>query len=115
ITFDCYGTLIDWQRGIAAYVEPILRRLSKEQIAFSDWFARWEQDQFKLLEPWSPYREILQRSYASTMRNFVLASFEDEGNGLARSVADWPPFADTTKGLRRLARRFRLGIIANID
>src|SRR5262249_47906203 len=68
-----------------------------------------------MLRPYRPYREILARSFDATMQYFGLEAFVDDGPGLARSVAGWLPFADTTTALRRLARRYRLGIISNID
>jgi 2-haloalkanoic acid dehalogenase type II len=114
ITFDCYGTLIDWEAGIRAYVAPILER-SRRGVTPEAWIKRWERIQFQLLTPYRPYREILSRSYDATMKHFGIEAFVDAGPGLARSVGEWRPFADTTRGLRRLARRYRLGIVSNID
>ena len=124
ITFDCYGTLIDWEAGIAAYVAPLLARAApsrREQgearpsVTPAAWVERWERIQFQMLRPYRPYREILQRSFDATMQYFGLEAFVDDGPGLARAVGDWMPFADTTRALRRLAKRYRLAIISNID
>ena len=124
ITFDCYGTLIDWEAGIRAFVAPILGRAmpsrreqadARPQVTPEAWLERWERIQFAMLKPWRPYREILQRSYDATMAHFGLEAFVDDGPGLARSVAEWRPFPDTTRALRRLARRYRLAIVSNID
>lgn len=115
ITFDCYGTLVDWEAGVRAYVAPILAQSSRGEVTPEAWVARWERIQFQMLTPYRPYREILQRSYDATMQFFGLEAFVDAGAGLARSVADWEPFADATRALRRLGRRYRLGIVSNID
>jgi 2-haloacid dehalogenase len=112
ITFDCYGTLIDWEAGIRAYVAPMLART---QITPEQWLARWEHIQFQMLVPYRPYREILARSYDATMQHFGLEAFVDAGPGLARSIATWLPFDDSTRALRRLAKKYRLGIVSNID
>ncbi len=112
ITFDCYGTLIDWERGIADYVAPIL---SRTRVTPAEWIERWEKIQFQMLVPYRPYRDILARSYDATMQHFGLEAFVDAGPGLARSIAQWKPFPDTTRALRRLAKKFRLGIVSNID
>jgi 2-haloacid dehalogenase len=115
ITFDCYGTLIDWEAGIKAYVAPHLQRAAGGRITLDQWLVRWEQIQFDLLKPYRPYREILVESFERTMRAFELEVFADGGPGLVTSLGDWPPFADTVSSLRRLARRRRLGIVSNID
>jgi 2-haloacid dehalogenase len=124
ITFDCYGTLIDWERGIRDFVQPILNRAApsrREQaearptVSIDDWLVRWEHIQFQMLKPYRPYREVLARSYEATMQYFELESFVDDAAGLARSLPDWPPFPDTTRALRRLARRYQIAIVSNID
>ncbi len=115
ITFDCYGTLIDWEAGIRAYVGPHLARAAGGAVTLDEWMARWEQIQFEMLVPYRPYREILVESFERTMRAFELEVFADGGPGLARSVAEWLPFPDTVGALRRLARGRRLAIISNID
>jgi 2-haloalkanoic acid dehalogenase type II len=124
ITFDCYGTLIDWERGIREFVAPILSRAAPSRQDQRDarpivtpeaWVERWERIQFQMLKPYRPYREILQRSYDATMQHFGLEAFVDDGPALARSLQQWPLFDDTIKSLRRLARKHRLAIISNID
>ena len=115
ITFDCYGTLIDWEAGVRDYVTPILLRSSQPDVTPEAWVKRWEHIQFQMLKPYRPYREILQRSYDATMQYFGLEAFVDAGAGLARSIAEWQPFADTRRALRRLAKRYRLAIVSNID
>jgi 2-haloacid dehalogenase len=113
ISFDCYGTLIDWETGIRDYVTPLLA--NHHDVTPAQWVERWERIQFQMLSPYRPYREILQRSYDATMQHFGIEAFVDAGAGLARSVSEWRPFADSTRALRRLGRKFRLAIISNID
>jgi len=124
LTFDCYGTLIDWEAGILAYVAPLLSRklprrdpgdTQRPTVSAEAWVERWERIQFDLLRPYRPYREILLRSFEATMKHFGLECFADDAPGLVRSVADWQPFADTLPALRRLARRHQLAIVSNID
>jgi 2-haloalkanoic acid dehalogenase type II len=115
ITFDCYGTLIDWEGGIRAFVAPHLERAAGGRVTLDEWMARWEPIQFALLTPYRPYREILAESFERTMRAFELEVFADGGAGLVRSLAEWHPFPDTQAALRKLARRRKLAIVSNID
>lgn len=115
LTFDCYGTLIDWDAGVRDYVAPILARSSQRDVTPEQWVERWERIQFQMLRPYRPYREILSRSYDATMQYFGMEAFVDAGAGLARSIAEWRPFADSRRALKRLARRYRLAIVSNID
>jgi 2-haloacid dehalogenase len=115
LTFDCYGTLIDWEAGIRDYVAPRLERAAQGRVTLEEWMARWEPIQFQLLTPYRPYREILAESFERTMRAFELEVFADGGGGLVRSLAEWRPFPDTVAALRKLARRHKLAIVSNID
>jgi 2-haloacid dehalogenase len=115
VTFDCYGTLIDWETGLRDYVRPILQQSKQADVTAEAWVERWERIQFQMLTPYRSYREILARSYDATMLHFGIEAFVDAGAGLARSIADWAPFPDSTAALRRLAKRRRLAIVSNID
>lgn len=121
ITFDCYGTLVDWETGIRAFITPILKKSrgthyeGRPHIAPDDWIREWEARQFALLQPYRPYREILMQSFGDTMRHFLLESFADDGPAFVRSLAAWPLFDDVRPNLKRLARRHQLGVISNID
>lgn len=105
LTFDCYGTLIDWESGILSTLRPLLdgRGMSDDEVL--ERFARLESE----LEagPYRPYRDIL----SEVVRRL---SVKPE-TAVAESIRDWPPFPDTVDALRRLEQRFRLGIISNVD
>jgi 2-haloacid dehalogenase len=98
-------------------VRPHLERAARGGTAMdvAKWIERWEPIQRALLVPYRPYHEVLEASFAQTMRSFELECFADGGPGLARSVGAWPPFPDTTPALRRIARRRRVAIVSNID
>ena len=130
VTFDCYGTLIDWETGIRAFVAPHLERENESRHTsrahaheasapmaptVEDWLARWEPIQFELLTPYRPYAEVLVRSLEETNWQFAMPNFMDAGPGLVRSLPGWPAFPDTVSSLRRIGRRRRVGIISNID
>ncbi|MHB8644626.1 MAG: haloacid dehalogenase type II [Thermomicrobiales bacterium] len=115
LTFDCYGTLIDWERGILTALLPVLDRhgIVESDDATLERFGELESAAEQ--PPYRPYRDVL----ATVMDGFgdrlgFVPTAADRG-ALAASVSDWPPFPDTVAALRALARRFRLVILSNID
>ncbi|HTK45751.1 MAG TPA: haloacid dehalogenase type II [Patescibacteria group bacterium] len=115
LTFDCYGTLIDWEAGILAALRG---PLSAHGIAAADEdvlgaFARHEAE----IEagPYRPYREVLGGVLEAMLGHFGVAASPDERSTFGGSVADWPPFADSIAALAALHERFSLGVITNCD
>ncbi len=115
ITFDCYGTLIDWEKGILAAfrysVRDQLANVPNQEILAAYGEAEAEIESKGYL----PYREVLQQGSERVAAKFG-AHLEPSNRGfLAVSIAQWDPFADSVESLRRLRPRFRLGVISNID
>src|SRR4051794_22104615 len=107
LTFDCYGTLIDWETGILAALRPVVGDEPGDD-ELLERFAAAEAE----LEA-GPYRR-----YADVLRGCLrrLASPSDaQVDAFAQSVRDWPAFADSAEALRRLHTRFGLGVITNCD
>lgn len=119
ITFDCYGALVDRDAGIHAFIAPILGRKmpndARPKVDPEVWCARFRVHHDALLATFRPYREVLVRGFELAMRDFGLEIFLDEGPALARSVERWPVREGATRALRRLARRYRLALIADMD
>ncbi|HEY8290915.1 MAG TPA: haloacid dehalogenase type II [Thermomicrobiales bacterium] len=115
LTFDCYGTLIDWERGILAALRPVL---DHHGIALSDDAALEHFGAYESAAERGPYRRYLD-VLATVMdgfgARFGFMPSADERAALAASVGDWPPFPDTVEALQSLGRRFRLVILSNID
>lgn len=115
LTFDCYGTLVDWASGISTVLQPILRAHDVE-IGDEELFrlyGRFERDVES--GDYVAYREVLRRvtrrfgnRFGFTPTNAELARFAD-------SVGDWPVFPDTNEALGRLNEAFRLAVISNVD
>ena len=116
LSFDCYGTLIDWEAGIAA----VLRR-------WADAHGLGMTDEELLLGysvheataeakyPTDLYPRILARSMADLGTELGVPVSEAEAESLAVSVPDWPAFPDSTEALERLGDRFKLIILSNVD
>ena len=115
ITFDCYGTLIDWEEGILNALQPVLapRGVETAPDELLERYARHEAG----LEAggYLPYREILARALRRLCDELGVSPSEAEADVFAQAIADWPAFPDTAAALRRLHTRFRLGVITNCD
>lgn len=115
ITFDCYGTLIDWENGMLAALRPLLsrngRNVSDLQILelYGEIEAEFESG------PYLPYRDVLAQTAQEIGRRLGTKISADEGSAFAGSITRWKPFVDTVPALQSLGRRFRLGIISNVD
>ncbi len=103
ITFDCYGTLIDWESGISTALIAEAARdgvtLARDSIIEAYLHVEPEVES----GPFASYREVLTQT-AREVAHF-----------LADSLPSWQPFADTLPALRRLGSRYRLGILSNVD
>jgi 2-haloacid dehalogenase len=115
ITFDCYGTLIDWENGMLAALRPLFsrdgRRVSDLQILelYGEIEAELESG------PYLPYRQVLAQAAREIGCRVGAEISAEEGSAFAESLTCWKPFIDTVPALQSLAGRFRLGIISNID
>ncbi len=115
LTFDCYGTLIDWESGIFSALRPVLaangKTLSDSALLelYSELEAKAEQGDFR------SYREVLQSVVRGFGERLGFAPNQAEVRSLPESMAHWLPFADTVAALRRLKTRYKLAIISNVD
>ena len=115
LTFDCYGTLIDWETGILAGLRAAVatRGVEPPDDELLEAFARVESR----LEggPYLRYREILGRCLREVAADYAAAPDLADVAAFADSVGDWPAFPDSVAALARLHGRFRLGVITNCD
>ena len=115
LTFDCYGTLIDWEAGLLAALRPPLAAhgVTAPDDSVLEAYARHEAE----LEagPYRPYREILGGALTAMLEHFGQVATPDEVAAIGGSVADWPAFPDSSAALARLHSRFKLGVITNCD
>jgi 2-haloacid dehalogenase len=115
LTFDCYGTLIDWEAGA---IEAVRALLAKNRVTLSDdeIITLSQEIEEPLCEPpFEPYKEVLAGVVDGFGRHFGFPVSAAERGRLAASVPSWQPFPDTAEALCALGRRYRLAIISNID
>jgi 2-haloacid dehalogenase len=115
ISFDCYGTLIDWESGILGYLGPLLQRkgltLPDAQILslYSQFEPREQAGNYR------GYREVLAGVVNDFARELNFDVTPAEALGLGDAIRSWMPFPDVVPALRELKRSYRLAILSNID
>ncbi|MGY2052191.1 haloacid dehalogenase type II [Methylobacterium sp. JK268] len=116
LTFDCYGTLIDWESGMIAALRPLTGRLPAPlpRNAVLQAHARYESEQQRQT-PAKLYRDVLAVVYRRLAEDWDLPVTWDECLRYGASVGDWPAFPDTAEALAYLKRHFRLVILSNVD
>ncbi len=114
LSFDCYGTLIDWERGI---VEAVARLhpgavIDPERVlaAYAAAEAPVERE-----HPGLRYSALVERAYAELARQLDFSFSPDDARRFAGSIGDWPPFEDSPAALAALAKRFTLVVLSNVD
>ena len=115
ITFDCYGTLIDWERGMLDALRRVRehagRRITDRQLleAYATIEGRLEAGSY------ARYRDVLRGVMRELAQVLEVPPRHVDLDALAGSLPDWPPFPDTVESLTRLKRHKKLGIISNTD
>lgn len=115
LTFDCYGTLIDWERGILAGLRPAVRGggANPTDDALLEVYGRAEAT--AEAGPYRRYREILETCFREVCTYYGTQPSDEATGTFGGSVADWPAFPDSAAALLVLRSRYRLGVITNCD
>jgi 2-haloacid dehalogenase len=115
LTFDCYGTLIDWETGLLSALHRILSAHGKkiDDATVLELYGNFEQ--LSEQGAFRPYREVLQSVVRQFGDKLGFVSTVDEARSLPDSLALWKPWPDTVAALRQLKSRYRLAILSNVD
>ncbi len=116
VTFDCYGTLIDWERGITDALLPLLPP-GTDRRALAARYIEVEADVEKVERvEHMRYREVLDRASRALLAEHGRPLADDAPSPLPSSLPSWPPFAEVPDALRELRRRgYQLAILSNVD
>ncbi|MBA3668127.1 MAG: haloacid dehalogenase type II [Sphingomonas sp.] len=116
LSFDCYGTLIDWETGLSRALRPLLRR-SGSDISDSDLLEAYGpiEHEMEKTNPGLRYSELLIKVHARLAQHLGAGDDAAEAQAFSRSVGDWPAFPDALEALRYLKQHFRLVILSNVD
>ena len=116
LTFDCYGTLIDWESGMVEALKPLTSRVSPDltRNQILEAHARHESAQ----QRWTParrYRDLLAIVYKRLAEEWRVAASWEECQAYGRSVGNWPAFPDSAEALHYLKQHYKLVILSNVD
>lgn len=114
ISFDCYGTMIDWESGIFSALRPILAAHGRN-LADSEFLEMYAELELAAEAEYKPYREVLQAVVRGFGERLGFRASDEEAHSLPGSVRNWQPFADTAIALRALKKLYKLAVISNID
>ena len=116
LTFDCYGTLIDWESGMIEALKPLTskasRPLNRDEILEAH--ARHESSQ-QIHTPTKLYPELLAIVYRRLAEEWGVAASWSDCVAYGRSIRNWPAFADSASSLRYLKQHYKLAILSNVD
>ena len=113
LSFDCYGTLIDWETGLVEALRPLRENgASAEEILEA--YGPIEHE-IEVEQPGLPYSQLLERVHERLSDRFGVEQDEVEAAKFGASVGDWPAFPDTAEALRYLKQHFKLIILSNVD
>jgi 2-haloacid dehalogenase len=115
LTFDCYGTLIDWETGIFQAFQPVFEEQGLS-IHEEDLLERYGKEE-ALAEAGSyqPYTKILATAMQGVCSQFQITPSQEAVDRFVQSIGNWPVFSDTPEALKALKQRFKLVIVSNID
>jgi 2-haloacid dehalogenase len=116
LTFDCYGTLIDWESGIHAALQPLLRKagLTLSRDAVLETFAKYESAQQAEM-PSMIYSELLATVHRRLAKQWQTTASEQDHQLFGASVLRWPEFPDSSAALQYLKKHYKLVILSNVD
>ena len=116
LTFDCYGTLIDWESGILAVLKPWAGKhgLEADDDTLLESFGR-NESRVQQANPTMLYPDILRQTQRAIGEEFGVDIWKAEADALGESVAAWPAFPDSVAALAYLKQHYRLVVLSNID
>lgn len=115
LSFDCYGTLIDWETGLLRALRPSLTR-HRVEIGDQELLSAYAEAETDVeAGGYRPYRHVLRQVLLALGRRFGFSPLADELDAFSVSVKDWPPFDDSPGALAALHEKYKLIILSNID
>jgi 2-haloacid dehalogenase len=115
LTFDCYGTIINWEAGILNAIQPVLvaHQIEITDAEVLEIFADLEGE--AEAGDYQPYRAVLRQVMQQFSEKLDFAPTPDQANCLVDSIQNWQPFPDSVEALKSLKQKFKLVVVSNVD
>jgi 2-haloacid dehalogenase len=115
LTFDCYGTLIDWELGMKNALKMLVKKKNLS-ISIENLPKRYIQIELGVeQERYRKYREVLTISVRRLFNELGIELTSDEEKIFVDTIPTWPPFKETKQVLEQLKKKYKLAILSNID
>lgn len=114
LTFDCYGTLIDWESGILGALRSLIRSHGRD-LNDAQILQTYGELEPKAQNPYRRYHEVLAEVVHGFGKRLGFEVSDAEAECLPQSLKGWLPFADTVPALEKLKKKYKLAIISNTD
>lgn len=120
LTFDCYGTLVDWEGGIYTALGPLTQQLPTDHSLYNNRPATLKafikhETSVQIEHPTELYSKVLAAAYTNFAAELGVSTNEQDAARFGGGVGDWPVFPDTIHALQRLKKHFKLVILSNVD
>lgn len=116
ITFDCYGTLIDWESAVQQFFAERLAAHNIKEIDPRELQRKWEEIQFVYIqEQYHPYRQVLSDTLRTALDTAQVPYAEEDIEAFANSMGRWQPFPDTKEAILELQKYVKVVLITNTD
>jgi 2-haloalkanoic acid dehalogenase type II len=114
-SFDCYGTLIDWESGLEASLRPLL--VARPELSLDDALAAFAELEARqqASTPAMPYPDILAQVYDQLAAQWGLAAALGQAERFGQSIGNWPAFEDSAESLREIKEHGKIFILSNVD
>lgn len=115
ISFDNFGTIIDWEGEIQKYFKGFMEKKGVDGIAPKTIQHRWEEIQFEYIKEYRPYYQVLKDTMGMTCEEFGLSFTNQDAEEFAESMGHWQPFPDSHDALLELKKYTKITLITNTD
>lgn len=120
LTFDCFGTLVDWESGIYNMLLPLRQQLTESHPHYNDRTGIMKlfiknEGIVQRADPEGLYPDILANTYRGIAKDLGVTAEDKDAEAFGNGVGDWPVFPDTQEALKRLQKHFKLVILSNVD